>query len=47
VCLSGGGKAQAEMRGRIEAIAGSEQDSTLGRGLVTANCAATASHSLP
>src|SRR5450631_3067623 len=31
--VSGGGKAQAEMRGRIEAIAGSQQDSTLGSGL--------------
>src|SRR6202047_4976776 len=30
---SGGGEAQAEMRGRIEAIAGSQQDSTLGGGL--------------
>src|SRR6266540_4453732 len=31
--VSGGGKAQAEMRGRIEAIAGSQQDSALGGGL--------------
>src|SRR5208283_2315319 len=31
--VSGGGKAKAEMRGRIEAIAGSQQDSTLGGGL--------------
>src|SRR5438874_13545978 len=31
--VSGGGKAQAEMRGRIEAIAGRQQDSTLGGGL--------------
>src|SRR4051812_33397665 len=31
--VSGGSKAQAEMRGRIEAVAGSEQDSTLGGGL--------------
>jgi len=31
--VSGGGKAQAEMRERIEAIAGSQEDSTLGGGL--------------
>src|ERR1700761_2783091 len=31
--VSGGGKAQAEVRGRIEAIAGSQQDSTLCGGL--------------
>src|SRR5438874_11709113 len=31
--VSGGGKAQAEMRGRIEAIAGSQQDSALGGSL--------------
>src|SRR5438874_13507667 len=31
--VSGGGKAQAEMGGRIEAIAGSQQDSMLGGGL--------------
>src|ERR1700675_1858851 len=31
--VSGSGKAQAEMRGHIEAIAGSQQDSTLGGGL--------------
>jgi hypothetical protein len=31
--VSGGGKAQAEMRGRVEAIAGSQQDFTLGGGL--------------
>ena len=31
--VAGGGKAQAEMRGHIEAIAGSQQDSTLSRGL--------------
>src|ERR1700722_1056176 len=31
--VSCGGKAQAEMRGRIEAIAGSQQDPILGGGL--------------
>src|SRR5262249_4831812 len=31
--VSGGGKAHAEMRGRIEAVARSQQDSTLGGGL--------------
>lgn len=31
--VSGGGKPQAEMRGRIEAISGSQQNSTLGGGL--------------
>src|ERR1041385_1090473 len=31
--VSRGGKTQAKMRGRIEAIAGSQQDSTLGGGL--------------
>src|SRR5215472_237017 len=31
--VSGRGKAEAEMRGRIEAIAGSQQDSMLGGGL--------------
>src|SRR5262249_15400377 len=31
--VSGGGEAEAEMRGGIEAVAGSEQDSMLGGGL--------------
>src|SRR6185369_13384214 len=31
--VSGGGEAEAEMRGCVEAIAGSEQDSALGGGL--------------
>lgn len=31
--VSSGGKAQAKMRGRIEAITGGQQDSTLGGGL--------------
>src|SRR5262249_39781633 len=39
---SRGGKAQAEMRGRIEAIAGSQKDSTLGSGLAERACVLSA-----